>query len=756
MNRTSNAENVIMTTCHDHCCSVCLLKLHVRNGIITKVETDDGPEPQNRACARGRAYRQYVYHPDRLMYPLRRTGRRGEGKFERISWDEAMDTVASEIKRVKDTYGAASNILLCSCGDVGWLHNGGLIDRVLVHAGGYTGVLGNVSCEATWYASMAHYGTDNLVTGNTRDSLLKSKLIILWGWNPVVTKGYGNTHYYLSLVKKANIRVIAVDPRYTPTAQLLADQWIPIRPGTDTALLIAMAYVIITENLEDQGFLDKYTIGFNKFKTYVLGKEDGLPKTPAWAENIAGVPPDTTVNLARLYATSKPAALMDGWSVGRTAYGEQFHRAAATLSAMTGNVGIPGGSAGVGATSEVNPILDMGGYVSARMSGGDNPVHRAAPLRKDSLWAGVFYKKKMAGGDIGSQLFYSGGPTTAYLNRVCVADAILKGRAGGYPADYKLLYMVTINWLNQYANTNKIKEALRKLEFVVAQEQFMTPTAKFADIVFPTNTIVERNDVTWGALEPFYGYMNKAIASLGESKSQFEIAAGLAAKMGFSDFSDKTEEEWLRQIIAGCKDIPNYDAFKRAGIHRLVDSKPYVAFEEQIQGGKPFPTPSGKIEIYSQTLADLAEPGLPPIPKYIETWESIKDPLAKKYPLQLISTHSWRRTHSKFDNIPWLRELEVQAVVINPADALARGIKDGDMVRVFNDRGRMIIAARVTERIMPGVVEISEGAKYDPDVNGIDQGGCPNVLTKDIPSPGGGFCGNTALVQVEKAQRGHK
>ena len=258
--------------------------------------------------------------------------------------------------------------------------------------------------------------------------------------------------------------------------------------------------------------------------------------------------------------------------------------------------------------------------------------------------------------------------------------------------------------------------------------------------------------MTTGRLAPFYGYMNKAIDSLGESKSHFEIAAGLAAKLGISDFSDKTEEEWLREIVAETKDIPDYDTFRKEGIHKVKLAKPLVAFEEQINNpvNNPFPTPSGKIEIYSQDLADMDNPKMPPIPKYIETWESRNDPLTKKYPLQLITAHPTRRAHSQFDNVPWLRELYPQAISINSADAQARGIKNGDMVRVFNDRGEMIIPAKVTERIMPGVVNIPQGSWYDPDENGVDRGGCANVLTKDHISPGQGFCSNTCLVQVQR------
>ncbi|MFA4835653.1 MAG: molybdopterin-dependent oxidoreductase [Dehalococcoidia bacterium] len=747
MNDSNDTEQIVTTVCHDHCTSACVLKLHVKGGVITRVETDDGEYPQYRCCVRGRAFRQYVHHPDRLKYPLKRTGPRGEGKFERISWDEALETIASQLKRIKDSYGASSIILLPSGGDMGWLNNGGLIDRVLVRLGGYTGVLGTVSNEGTWFSCMATYGVPNVRASSSHDSLLDSRLIIMWGWNPVVTRMYMHTHRHLAQIKKAGIRVISVDPRYTETAALLANQWIPIKPGTDAAMMAAMAHVMITENLHDQSFLNKHTVGFDKYRDYVLGIEDGTPKTPAWAQAITGVPAATIVNLAREYATTKPAALVDGFAPARSAFGEQFNRAAATLAAMTGNIGIPGGSTCI--SPGVFPV-SLGAFPASTMKGGDNPVHLAAPLRKNS----VFYQRVSLGlqGVTGAR-FYVGGPTTAHLNRVQVADAILRGRSGGYPADYKMLYMVTINWLNQYANTNRIAEALKKLEFVVAQEQFMTPTAKFADIVLPTNTIAERNDVTIGFGFPLYGSMNKAIDSIGESKSQFEIAQGLAAKLGFSDFVEKTEEEWMREIIGKCPDIPDYETFKKEGFRKVKPSKSYVAFEEQIKDPSKnrFSTPSGKIEIFSQDIADMNNSKLPPIPKYVESWESLNDPLAKRYPLQLITTHYFRRTHSKFDNIPWLKELEPQAVTMHTSDASARGIKDGDMVRVFNDRGQMIIPAFVTERIMPGVVEIPEGAKFDPDENGVDRGGCPNVLTRDEPSPGGAFAGNTALVQVEKA-----
>jgi anaerobic dimethyl sulfoxide reductase subunit A len=621
------------------------------------------------------------------------------------------------------------------------LNNPALMENLLARSGGYTGTWGNISFEGGQFAAMMTYGRGG---GHSRDDLLNSRLIIMWGLNPAVSCRGGNSCLYFAQAKEAGIRIVAVDPRYNDSAATFAQQWIPIRPNTDAAMMIAMAYVIITENLQNQAFLDKYTIGFDRFKDYVLGKEDGIPKTPEWAERITGVAAATIANLAREYATTKPAALIDSWAPGRTAYGEQYHRVAITLAAMTGNIGIHGGNA-PGTGGPGGGHIWLGPSVGMRMKGYVNPLDQAVPIRKNPFW----YKKMPL------NIHPEGGSSSARVNRSYVADAILKGKSGGYPADYKMLYLVNINFLNQYLNTNKIAQALRKLEFLVVQEQFMTPTAKFADIILPTNTFMERNDLISGGAGPtgFYGYTKKAIDSVGESKSHFEIASGLAARLGVSDWNDKTEEELLAERVKACKDIPDYETLKKQGMYKIDFPEPTVAFQQQISDpeNNPFPTPSGKIEIYSQELADANNPLLPPIPKYIECWESRNDPLAEKYPLQLITIHTARRAHSQFDNIPWLRECYSQALTINAADAQARGIKDGDMVKIFNDRGKMIIPASITERIMPGVVEIPQGAWYNPDENGVDRGGCPNILTRDLISPGGAVPTNTTLVQVEKA-----
>lgn len=731
---TASEIKIVHTGCCHDCGGRCALKAHVKDGVIVRIETDDGTEPQYRACARGRAYRQRVYHPDRLKYPLKRVGERGEGRFVRISWDEALESVAGELKRVKETYGPSAILFLAGSGNQGSIHGGLRIGELLLHHGGYTQGWGGASFEGSLFASMATYGT--ISTGDSRDNLLHSKLIILWGWNPASTIWDTNTSLYLAKAKEAGIRIIGVDPIYTDTIATFAQQWVPIRPGSDAAALIAMAYVLISENRQDQAFLDRYTVGFAQYRDYVLGVADGIPKTPQWAEGITGVPAATIEGLAREYATTKPAALIAGWAPGRSAMGEQYHRAAIVLAAMTGNVGIAGGNAA--GFERAYSSRERRGPRAPR-----NPVEVAAPPRRYSL----------------HQLHGGTNATSARIHQTKIFDAILRGRAGGYPADLKMAYIVAGNPLNSRLHSNKGAKALRQLEFIVVHDQFMTPTAKFADVVLPVNTFMERNDVAvpWlGA--PYYIFLNKAIDSLYESKSDHEIAVELSKRLDAPGYVIRSEEELIKAFAASRDDIDadGYETLRRDGILKLKYDPPIISFRKQIEDpdNHPFATPSGKIEIYSDLLAQMNDPLVPPVPKYIAAWEGRSDLLAENYPLQYVTIHFKRQTHSTLDMVPWLREIEAQTVMMNAADAAARGIKNGDPVRVFNDRGQMRMPAKVTERMMPGVVAVGEGAYFAPDDQGVDRGGGANTATKDEHSPGGAFATNTTLVQVERAEKG--
>jgi len=728
---------VIPSVCGHDCGGSCPLNVYVEDGRIIKIESHDVGLPELRPCARGLQYHYRVYAPDRLKYPMKRIGERGEGKFARVSWDEALGEVAEQITCIRDAYGPAAILNHTGSGYFGRLHYSGILARFLNLIGGQTLRWGGASYQGGYFASLATYGA--IFTGNDRSDLLNSKMIILWGSNPAESIFGTETRWYLTQAKEKGTKIICVDPRYTESAAAWSSRWIPIRPGTDAAMLVSMAYIILEQGSQSQDFLDTYTVGFDKFRDYVTGAADGVAKTPDWAEKITGVPAKTIATLAQEYAAAKPAAIITGWAPGRSSRGEQYHRATATLSAMTGNIGIHGGStACLDLTMSASPLVGAEvpeNYVAlySDLPQLTNPVEKGQPLHEYTV-NGIR------------------NHTIDKVHFTKVWDAILRGKTGGYFSDIKMLYIIGGNGLNQCCNTNKAVKALEKLEFMVVHDHFMTPTAKFADILLPACTWCERNGIhfPW-----FFGhyliYAGKAIEPLYESKSDFDILNQLASKMGLC-FSDKTEAEWLR-LFAAKYGVTDYEAFKADGFYKLKMPEPHVGFKKQIEDPtrNPFPTPSGKIELFSQRIADFNRPDeLPSVPKYIEGWEGPTDPKREQYPLQLITVHPLLRIHSQHDNVPWFRERQPREAWINPADATARNIKDRDRIMVSNDRGAISILAKVTERIIPGTVSVFQGAWYDPDPSGLDRGGCANVLTLDEHSPGGAFCSNAALVQVEK------
>ncbi|MCJ7473353.1 MAG: molybdopterin-dependent oxidoreductase [Actinobacteria bacterium] len=707
--RSTERNNIITTTCSYDCGGRCLLEVHVRDNKVIKIRSKNAEGLNISACPRGLTQKNVLYSPDRLKTPLKRIGEKGSNDFRAISWDEALDTVADKLKQVIKEYGTGSIYFIPGSGSLATLNNLGKVSaRFFGMLGKCTTVWGNESFEAASQSSLATFGTEN--TGNSRDNIMYSKLIILWGWNPNVSRFGSDTAHYLRKAKKSGVRVLSVDPRNSQTGQSLADEWIPIRPGTDAAMLIAMAYVMIKEELYDKDFIQKYTYGFSHYHDYIMGAVDGIEKSPQWAESICGVPSGTIKNIAREYAKHKPSALMTGWAPGRSAYGEQFHRAASILAAMTGNIG------------------NIGGFVS----GGTNVISLG---RLD---------KKIPVPEVEHNQIHN---TDLY-------ESLLEGTVKGSPAECKLLYFIGANFLNQHLNLNKGKQALTKQDFIVVHDLFLTPTARFADIVLPVTHYLEQDDVgfPWGG--GGYGiFMNKAVEPIPGPKSDLRIFTELAKRIGTIKFNDKTDMEWIDTILKNKPDFPDLKTLKDKDIYRFKTEGPLVAFSQQIKDpvNNPFPTPSGKIEIFSKRFDDMKNPLIPPIPKYIAPWEGPDDQVAEDYPIQLISPHSRARINSQLDNIEEVKKLKDDDLWMNPKDAHKRSIKDRDMVYVFNKRGRIYTRVKVTEAIMPGVASLDQGQWYEPNSQGIDLGGCVNVLTLDKKSPTGALSSNTCLVQIEKA-----
>jgi len=719
-------ETVVTSTCGHNCGGRCAVNAHVVDGRIVKISTDPRkwtPEmPPLHACVRGFGQLERVYHPDRLQHPLRRIGPRGSGQFERVSWDEALDEVAGQLLRVRAAHGNAAILDASRSGSLSMLHGRAVAQRFLYLFGGCTELWSNMSAEAEIFAVHMTYGAkaEYKSSGREPTDYPNSKLIVMWGWSPGDGTFGTGTFQYLKWAKKQGVRIVSVDPRRTKSSLDLADEHVFIRPSTDAAALIAMAYVIASEGLQDQAYCDRHVLGWDEehlppdapagasYRSYLLGLADGVRKTPEWAEALTGMPAATIRRLAIEFATLKPAAMHCGYAPGRTAYGEQFHRAAYALAAITGNVGIPGGNSGTsnGAT-------------------GRGPI-KAFPA--------------------------GGNPIDARVSSPMLADLLTRGRSGGYPADIKLVYSAAGDIFNQCPNVTKTVAALDGVEFFVAQDHFLTPTARYADVVLPATTFWERNDIhtPWAGAGHYAIFMKQAIEPMYECRNDMDIFADLARRVGITGYNDKTEAEWLRELT---KDgIDDFEAFAARGLARLPAPEDAVAFARQIRDPErhPFTTPSGKIEVYSMALAANPDPyglgAIPPIP----TWIPPLEPDAR-YPLQLCNAKSRARTHSVHGNQEILSRADRDDVWVNAADAAARGIADGDRVRVFNGRGATVLVAKVTDRIAPGVVSIKEGAWFTPDASGDDVRGCSNVLTEDRSAPCGATTYNTCLVQVERA-----
>ena len=675
-------------SCNMDCGAGCALTAVVENGRLVKLTNSVHRRPHATACPVGLGYAKILHSPNRLRVPLMRVGDRGRGEFREISWDEALAWASEKMGDLKEMHGARALMRLGGSGSCrGALHNTAtLTERFLGLWGGYTETAGNYSSEATDHAILRMLGTKKV--GMDAATLKESGLILLWGANISDVRFGNELAYQISEAKKRGVPVVVIDPRKTRTARDLGTWWLSIYPGTDTTLMAAVAHVLISEGLVDEPFAEKYSTGYGAFRAYVLGEEDGIAKSPAWAASTCGVSESDIVKLARLYGNAKPAALIPGLSIQRTLGGEDAARMAVVLQTLTGNVGRRGGSSGA----------YMGGRLPKPACGEMGPVNGKGP---------------------GAEV-----PVYGY------ADAILKG-------DVRAVYNVGGNFLSQGSDIKKNIQAFESLDFAICHDAFLTPTATYCDLVLPVTLWPEREDILFPR-ENGLLYSRKAVEAPGKCRDDFHIFSELAARLGFQEaFTEgRSEAEWLDCFLLE-SDIKDVGQFKESGVF-YGEEHDRVMLSDFISDAKenPLATESGLIEISCPAYEAL---GGSLIPKCQATG------VLDRYPLRMVSPHPRYRIHSQTTGELGRDKAELW---MNPEDALAREIHHGATVAVFNDRGRIEISVRITDEVRKGVVALFEGAWPKID-GGVDHGGSPNMLTDTTPTlPSGGSRTHSTHVQV--------
>jgi anaerobic selenocysteine-containing dehydrogenase len=774
------------------------------------------------------AYKKRVYSPNRIVYPLKRVDwepagerhpeTRGKSKYVRISWDEALTTIVSELKRVKGKYGPSAVLAQADGhGEGKTLHSShGAANKLLALLGGYTLQMRNPDSWEGWAWGAKHaWGMESVGQMSPRANVMNdisenTDLILFWGCDPETTPwGFNGQmagrlcYWWTELGKKS----VYICPEANYGVVIHADKWIPILPNTDAALQLAIAYLWITEGTYDKDYVATHTYGFDKFEEYVLGKEDGVPKTPAWASTKTSIPEWTIKALARNWASKITSIAHGNGGPGmRSAYATEPGRLEVLLLGMQG-LGKPGahqvkmiewgsnlaftGSFGPMPNGIIEPRLPKIAYTI-----GDVGSKRATAIERGGEGLTDFEKLNTPvrinpSQTIPKDLIHDAllnAPITWYGNTTfpgSIPDQFVKYK---YPAEgcseIHMIWTDTPCWITCWNDSNSYIKGLRspKIEFILAQHPWMENDCLFADIILPVSTKFEEQDIgTDLASGQFYTafHEKKCIEPIGESKSDYEIVCLIAERMGLLEqySGGKSIEEWIKLAFenSGVQELISYEEFEKKGYYAVpIDPewKKYPAglrmFHDDPENNR-LNTPSGKIEFCSQNLLKHFpdDKERPPVPHWIEKGESHDERLssdrAGQYPLLLMSNHGRWRVHAQCDDIAWTREVETckisgpdgykyEPLWINPADAQARDIKHGEVIKVFNERGAVLGGAYVTERMMPGVVYMDHGARYDAIVPGeLDRGGAINTITPhNLTSKNAtGMVVSSFLVEVE-------
>ena len=656
---------------------------------------------------------------------------RGDDSYISLSWDEAIKLVGDELTRVKETYGNEAIF----GGSYGWAsagrfhHAQSQLHRFLNCIGGYTASINTYSFAAAEVAMPHVLGSFRkyLASATSWQSISDhTELFVAFGGVPLkngqINSGGLGTHIQrdsLRKAKKNRTSFVNISPIASDIPSEIEAQWLPIRPCTDTALLLGLAHTLVAENLEDRIFLAKYTVGFEKFEAYLRGTKDGVIKDAEWASAITEISSQNIRDLARKMATSR-TMISVSWSLTRQDNGEQPFWAAVSLAAMIGQIGLPGGGIGFGYTA-VNSIgQDKTSLAPASFPQGKNPISSFIPVAR-----------------IADMLLHPGSPYE------------YDGKKYNYP-DIRLVYWAGGNPFHHHQDLKRLSEAWQRPETVIVNEWCWNALAKRADIILPCTTPLERNDFAMSSGDSFLFAMRKCIEPLGAAKNDFDIFSAIAKTLGIEHrFTEgRSENDWIEWIYSKTAEkakergnpLPEYETFKQKGWFKLdTPVRPTIMMEDFRQDPEknPLGTPSGKIEIFSETVSAFGYEECPGHPFWREPAEWLGSSDGADY-YHLISNQPTRKLHSQLDHGSYNKKLKIEGrepVHINPLDAQVGNIEEGDVVRLFNDRGACYAAAVLDEKLRQGVLQLSTGAWYDPIMEGDGAGNCkhgnPNVLTRD-------------------------
>jgi biotin/methionine sulfoxide reductase len=701
-----------------------------------------------------------VYHPTRVGQPCVREGwlanrgsasgaTRGSDPFVPVSWERALDLAAEEIERVRKQHGNEA----IYAGSYGWASAGRLhssptlLHRFLNLAGGYTYSVNSYS-NACGEVILPHVIGRKQRPSSWPDIAGHCELMVAFGGlalkNGQVQSGGCGEHTVkggLQSARAAGVDFVSLSPQRDDIADFLEADELQPRPNTDVAIMLGLAHTLVAEGLHDRNFLERYCVGFERFLPYLMGESDGRAKDAAWAAEVSALGADEIRALARRMAAQR-TMIACSLSTQRQDHGEQSYWMGITLAAMLGQLGLPGGGFGwsYGALNGTgNPSPRM--YVP-RPAAGRNPVTRFIPSSR-----------------ISDLLLQPGGSLDYNGQKLTLPDIRLVYWSGGNP-------------FHHHQDLNRLLRAWQRPETIIVNEPWWTATARHADIVFPVTTSLERNDLGANVEDRFIMAMQQAIEPVGEARNDFDIAAGLAERLGFRDeFTEgRNEDQWLRHLYDTTVDIakkrgvemPGFDEFWEQGhLEFPAPETPHTMLQEFREDPEAYPlsTPSGKVEIFSETIAGFAYDDCPGHAVWLEPAEWLGSQKAKTYPLHLTATQPKTRLHAQLDCGDGSQASKVagrEPMMIHPDDAAARGIASGDVVRLFNDRGACLAGAVVSDRVRQGVVQLATGAWYDPlepgQVGTLDVHGNPNVLTRDVGSSklAQGPTAHTALVEVER------